>query len=157
MEYRLKGSMGAGRRPAGRDVPAARSRNLDRLARNLGPTPERMVDVWKQAALAQIDREVRAGQATPEQMLADWLGQGTTPEDTAQARRRGQSLADFARAKGKSEAGLIQFLRETAYAQIERAVGDGQLSADQAGALKAQITPARLAQLVEAKQVAIGD
>src|SRR5688572_29197921 len=40
---------------------------LERLARNLGVTPERLRDALKQTALEEIDRAQAAGTLTPEQ------------------------------------------------------------------------------------------
>lgn len=173
--------------------PTPRQQLLDRFAQNLGTTPDKVTDAWKQAALAQVDQllkdnkitqdqanklkeRINSAQGLPfefrggkqgnhdrrapveqflrqaEQALANWIGGGVTPQDITTARKNGQSLAEFAQSKGKTEPDLIQFIQQRATAAVDQAVKDNKLTADQATKLKSEITPDRIKKLVEAKR-----
>ena len=64
------------------------------------------------------------------QTAADYLGMDAA--DVDRALHAGESLADLAKDKGKSVAGLEQALREAVRKDAERAVDDGTLTRDQA-------------------------
>jgi polyhydroxyalkanoate synthesis regulator phasin len=64
---------------------------------------------------------------------ADYLG--VDPGEVREALRDGKSLADLARAEGKSVAGLKKELRDAIRADADRAVEDGALTREQADRL----------------------
>jgi hypothetical protein len=78
-----------------------------------------------------------------------YLGISTT--DLQTKLRSGQTLADIAAAtSGKSKDGLVAAIVAAETAQIDKAVTDGKLTADQAATLKAGLTE-RVTQMVEHK------
>lgn len=68
----------------------------------------------------------------------DYLGD-VTLQDVATAMRNGKSLGDIANEKGKTRDGLVQVLTNTANANIDKAVANNKLTADQAATLKTKV------------------
>jgi hypothetical protein len=83
------------------------------------------------------------------QTARDYLG-GITLQDVTTAMRSGKSLGDIANDKGKSRDGLVQVLTTAANANIDKAVANNRLTADQAATLKTKLA-AEIATFVDRK------
>jgi hypothetical protein len=68
----------------------------------------------------------------------DYLGD-VTLQDVATAMRNGKSLGDIANEKGKGRDGLVLALTTAANANIDKAVANNKLTADQAATLKTKV------------------
>jgi hypothetical protein len=83
------------------------------------------------------------------QTAHDYLG-GITLQDVTTAMRNGKSLGDIADDRGKSRDGLVQVLTTAANANIDKAVANNRLTADQAATLKPKVA-AEIATFVDRK------
>jgi len=83
------------------------------------------------------------------QTARDYLG-GVTLQDVTTAMRSGKSLGDIATEKGKTRDGLVLALTTAANANIDKAVANNRLTADQAATLKTKVA-AEIASFVDRK------
>jgi hypothetical protein len=139
------------------------------VAKKLGVTPTQLQDAYKAAAVERLDAAVAAGRITKAQadelrtriesgdfmaphgfmggpgmhgpghlsVAADYLG--LTVSALAEKLQAGQSLADVAKAQGKSVDGLKQALIADEKKELGQAVADGRLTAAQRDAMLAGI------------------
>ena len=139
---------------------------IDDAAEQLGVEPSELSGALKEALKNRVDAAVEAGRLTEEQgdALKERIDSGDTPLlfggfghhgfghfadlETAAAYlglteaelraelQDGKTLAEIAKAEGKSVAGLVQALVKDAKARIDEAVADGKLTQAQAEELE---------------------
>jgi hypothetical protein len=125
------------------------------VAEKLGVTTEELENAYKEASLERLDAAVAAGRITEEQAdkirerieSGDFLGPhvieggpaldgaadylGLTEAELHERLRDGQTLAEIARAEGKSVDGLEQALVASGKKKLDQAVEDGSITAAQ--------------------------
>ena len=148
--------------PGGQGRGASADDFINRLAQNLGVTPDRLREALKQTALQQVDAALAAGRLTPEeaQRARDRINSGDFPgfgpggpggrggglhishEGIAEflgitpqqlrTELQGKSLAQVAQAHGKTRDQLKQFIVSSAQTRLAEAVRTGRITQQQA-------------------------
>lgn len=121
----------------------------DGLAAEVNTFVDRTWPTKPAAAPRAVVPNVKAFLGDMLQTARDYLG-GITLQDVTTAMRSGKSLGDIANDKGKSRDGLVQVLTTAANANIDKAVANNRLTADQAATLKAKVA-AEIATFVDRK------
>jgi DNA-binding phage protein len=121
----------------------------DGLAAEINTFVDRTWPTKPAAAVRPTVPNVKAFLGDMLQTARDYLG-GVTLQDVTTAMRSGKSLGDIANDKGKSRDGLVQALTTTANANIDKAVANNKLTADQAATLKTKVA-AEIATFVDRK------
>lgn len=121
----------------------------DGLAAEVNTFVDRTWPTKPAAAPRAVVPNVKAFLGDMLQTARDYLG-GITLQDVTTAMRSGKSLGDIANDKGKSRDGLVQALTTAANANIDKAVANNRLTADQAATLKAKVA-AEIATFVDRK------
>jgi hypothetical protein len=121
----------------------------DGLAAEINTFVDRTWPTKPAAAPRAVVPNVKAFLGDMLQTARDYLG-GITLQDVTMAMRSGKSLGDIANDKGKSRDGLVQVLTTAANANIDKAVANNRLTADQAATLKAKVA-AEIATFVDRK------
>jgi polyhydroxyalkanoate synthesis regulator phasin len=121
----------------------------DGLATEINTFVDRTWPTRSPAAPRAVVPNVKAFLGDMLQTARDYLG-GITLQDVTTAMRGGKSLGDIAIDKGKSRDGLVQVLTTAANANIDKAVANNRLTAEQATTLKTKVA-AEIATFVDRK------
>ena len=110
----------------------------DGLAAEINTFVDRTWPTKPAAAVRPIVPNVKSFLGDMLQTARDYLG-GVTIQDVTTAMRSGKSLGDIANEKGKTRDGLVAALTTAANANIDKAVANNRLTADQAATLKTKV------------------
>ena len=121
----------------------------DGLAAEINTFVDRTWPAKPAAAVRPTVPNVKAFLGDMLQTARDYLG-GVTLQDVTAAMRSGKSLGDIAADKGKSRDGLVLALTTAANANIDKAVANNKLTAEQAATLKTKVA-AEIATFVDRK------